>query len=166
MGGPIDNGPKRVFVTSAIFDGNLDGAAGADAKCNAAAATANLPGTFHSLVTDKTLYLERIGAGPWYDVANHLIFSGPVTAPGTGAHPSIAMGLTPEQPLTLDEKGSPQTGFAWTASGSASCSFWTISTSGQYDDGDLGQIGDPGSGWATATFQKCNLSNHLYCFEQ
>ena len=46
--------PKRVFVTSSTFDGNLGGLAGADVKCQGAATTAGLPGTFRAWLSDST----------------------------------------------------------------------------------------------------------------
>jgi cysteine-rich repeat protein len=39
---------RRVFVTSAVFTGDLGGRAGADAKCQAAAESASAPGTFRA----------------------------------------------------------------------------------------------------------------------
>ena len=43
---------KTVFVTSAIFEGNLDGVAGADAKCQTAAEAANLRGIYKAWISD------------------------------------------------------------------------------------------------------------------
>jgi len=40
-----------IFVTSQRFDGNLGGLAGADAKCNAAAQNAGLPGTYKATLS-------------------------------------------------------------------------------------------------------------------
>ncbi len=45
---------KRVFVTSESYSGNLGGLDGADAKCQARADAANLPGTYRAWVSDST----------------------------------------------------------------------------------------------------------------
>lgn len=44
--GPDDGHPRRMFVTSSMFEGNLGGLAGADAKCDAHAQAAGLTGTY------------------------------------------------------------------------------------------------------------------------
>src|SRR5207248_2675590 len=43
---------KRVFVTSVMYDGNLGGLAGADAKCQARATAASLSGTYKAWLSD------------------------------------------------------------------------------------------------------------------
>jgi hypothetical protein len=45
---------KRVFTTSVRYDGNLGGLAGADAKCQARAVAASLPGTYKAWLSDAT----------------------------------------------------------------------------------------------------------------
>jgi cysteine-rich repeat protein len=45
---------KFVFVTSTLFTGNLGGLNGADAKCQARAVAANVPGTFRAWLSDDT----------------------------------------------------------------------------------------------------------------
>jgi hypothetical protein len=51
---PAD-GPKRVFVTSAVYQGGLlGGLSGADAKCAAHAKAAGLSGTFKAWLSDDT----------------------------------------------------------------------------------------------------------------
>ncbi|MCA9638983.1 MAG: DUF4215 domain-containing protein, partial [Myxococcales bacterium] len=45
---------RRVFVTSTLYQGNLGGLAGADAKCQARAQAAGLPGTFLAWLSDNT----------------------------------------------------------------------------------------------------------------
>ncbi|MGZ3454239.1 MAG: hypothetical protein ACXVEF_31830, partial [Polyangiales bacterium] len=58
---PIDTGPpetstanKVVFVTSTLYTGDLGGVAGADSKCQSAAAAASLAGTFKAWVSSAT----------------------------------------------------------------------------------------------------------------
>jgi hypothetical protein len=46
---------RTVFVTSTTYDGNLGGLAGADAKCQARASAASLPGTYKAWLSDSTV---------------------------------------------------------------------------------------------------------------
>ena len=46
--------PKRVFVTSTTYKGNLGGLAGADAKCQTRANAASLGGTWKAWLSDST----------------------------------------------------------------------------------------------------------------
>lgn len=45
--------PRIVFVTSQVYNGNLGGLTGADAKCQAQAAAAKLPGTYKAWLSDS-----------------------------------------------------------------------------------------------------------------
>lgn len=53
-GGAPEPSVKVVFVSSVAYTGNLGGLAGADAKCAALAAAANIPGTFKAWLSDST----------------------------------------------------------------------------------------------------------------
>lgn len=46
--------PKTVFVTSSLYDGNLGGLTGADAKCQERAKAADLEGDFKAWLSDST----------------------------------------------------------------------------------------------------------------
>jgi hypothetical protein len=48
-----DLGGKRVFITSQVFNGNLGGLSGADAKCQAAADAAGLGGSYQAWLSDE-----------------------------------------------------------------------------------------------------------------
>lgn len=45
---------KTVFITSQVFNGNLGGLAGADAKCQQLATAAGLGGTYKAWLSDST----------------------------------------------------------------------------------------------------------------
>jgi len=47
-------GQKTIFVTSAVYSGNLGGLAGADSDCQTLAAAANLTGTYKAWLSDGT----------------------------------------------------------------------------------------------------------------
>jgi hypothetical protein len=51
--------PKRAFVTSTLYDGNLAGLEGADEKCQSAADSAGLPGTFQPGKSIRRHALDR-----------------------------------------------------------------------------------------------------------
>lgn len=70
------SGAKRVFVTSATYDGNLGGLEGADAKCALAAESANLGGRWKALLSSSTVYeLDRMDpVGPWFDLKGNLVY--------------------------------------------------------------------------------------------
>lgn len=50
---PQNRAMKHVFLSSALYTGNLGGVAGADAKCQALAQAANLPGTYKAWISDS-----------------------------------------------------------------------------------------------------------------
>jgi hypothetical protein len=67
--GVIDDPPactRRVFVTSQLYQGNLGGLAGADAKCQGLADGAGLGGTYKAWLSDSTVSaadrLTHVGA--------------------------------------------------------------------------------------------------------
>jgi hypothetical protein len=71
IGEPAGAGPSYsdlvVFTTKAVFDGDLGGLAGADAKCNTYAKAAGLSGTFRAWLSDSgTDAISRVPeGGPW-----------------------------------------------------------------------------------------------------
>ena len=64
-----------VFVTSQTYTGNLSGLGGADDKCDALAAGANLPGTYVAWLSDsKTDAIDRLtGTGPFINTVGDTI---------------------------------------------------------------------------------------------
>jgi len=57
-------GKKTIFFTSETFDGNLGGLAGADEKCQTAASTAGLTGTYKAWLSDSiTAVKDRLSHG-------------------------------------------------------------------------------------------------------
>lgn len=166
--GPVSDGKKRVFVTSGAFTGNLkdlgqgiDGVDGADRLCNAAAANGRLAGTFKAwLSADANNARNRIAAvGPWY-------------LPGR-AMPAVQKTFLADDVLdgaiSADENGRSMAVKVWTAtrrSGFAAnlnCADWT---KGTLDNGDVGDSTAKNFTWTELATDYCELSRHLYCFEQ
>lgn len=157
---------KRVFVTSSAFSGNLGGAAGADALCNAAAESGGLVGTFAAWIGDSTTSpaarithatvpyyrmdgtMPRIICNDWSDLVDGIAVA-----------------------VAEDEFGNPQANaHVWTGANDngtangAHCSNWTSNSAA-----DSGMHGNASAGatfstWYGAT--ACNTSARLYCFEQ
>jgi hypothetical protein len=159
---PSTNG-KRVFVTSATFTGDLGGAAGADAKCMAAASAAGRGGTFKAWVSlSSENAIDRIAeAGPWIDFQNSMIF----------ANKTALMG-PPTTVLNTDEAGvNVQMIGAWTGTviagtlaSDGNCLDWANGTIDE--NAHVGQVGNDTTEWTDLTTSSCAQSFHLYCFEQ
>lgn len=161
---------KRVFVTSATYKGDLGGVAGADQKCQDAATTAGLSGTFKAWISDSTssvndrftrqdaLYYMMNGstlvsvAFNWADLTDGSILS----------------------PIRYDENGtSVGSSRVWTStttSGSLRtdpaerhCANWTLTASSAWYGVTYGGSWTEGS---TSSYESCNDLLHLYCFEQ
>ncbi len=162
--------PKRVFVTSATFRGDLGGSSGADALCATAASDAGLSGTWRAWV------------------------SGPSTAAGRFTHASVPYALldgtkiadswtdltdgTLDAPIDMNELGSRVSASAvWTgtesdggqpSTGANDCLDW--STGSSTTSGRAGFTDETGSYWTwtmgLAGLPRCNTSHRLYCFEQ
>jgi hypothetical protein len=175
--------PKRVFVTSLAYDGNLRGLAGADATCQLLADAVPLGGTFKAwLSSTTTSAADRLthSTGP-YQLIN-----------GTKIATSWA-GLTSGtllNPINVNEKGGPpptapsacaalNASVVWTSTNpdgtigttqGATCADWTTNGSsngavlGFADRIDLGWTSGCASQGAGSTI--CAMSAGLYCFEQ
>ncbi len=155
-------------MTNAMFNGNLGGLAGADAKCADAASQAGLTGSFKawlstsggtplSRFTQSTVpYVLTNGvqiASNWADLVDGVI-DNPINVSATGQ--TIA------------------SGFAWTnttSAGSAKFANPSLSCSGftQAFASDPGPVGiNVGTlqAWTDHSTRTCNLSSHLMCFQQ
>jgi hypothetical protein len=146
------------FVTSTTYDGDLGGAAGADARCQVRAAAGGLAGTYRAWITDYP-DLSRTSNNwppdPVFELVNGVQFASSFNALNNGTHSPA---------FTLDEFGSPASGRAWTGVQGFDCNLWTTNGAGTL--GTSGNVGS-GAGWqAGGGNQPCNNSYHLYCFEQ
>ncbi len=175
---PVDAGAKYVFVSSALFTGNLGGLEGADAKCQALAASAGLAGAFRAWLSDSTgspatrftrsagpylLLNGTIVANDWAQLTSgtlaHVIdrtelnvLATPTAAPSDGAAPSILYVWT----NTLENGKIDNL--------SAHCSDWSLASPSVY--GNRGYIPSVDYGWTTGTNGPCQLTSALYCVGQ
>ncbi len=166
---------ERAFVSSAGYNGDLGGLAGADAKCNAMAQAANLGGNWVAwLSNSSTDAIDRItGAGPWYLVNRAtIVFNNKAN-----------LTTAPIVPVDGNENGGPALKFDhyWTgtdvggkkAASGHNCSNWTSSDAKQ--TGQRGAVANlsTGSGttvanvWTFSDDGACNDGGHkLLCLEQ
>lgn len=166
---PCSGGPCTVFVTSLRYPGDLGGLAGADAKCQERALSADLAGRFRAWLSDGAdSPASRFSrpATPYQLVDGTAVASGWTDlVKGTIAHH-----------IDVTEAGMPAGGVStvWTRTrpnGTAAdfalgpdCEGWTsASTSGFGTNGQYqGQLGL----WSFIGASSCNASLRLYCFQQ
>jgi hypothetical protein len=158
------SGPRRVFVTTAAFAGNLGGLAGADAKCTAAAASAGLGGSFVAWLSDATTNAKDhvTGAGPWLRVGTTTVVF-PDRASLTTTGPAI--------PINVTEAGVAATGgTVWTGTktdgtkaAGDNCNNWSAGGTGAM----TGSITSTSAWTESGQFNNCLQStmNRLYCFQ-
>ncbi len=157
---------KLVFVTQGTWTGNLGGVAGADAKCQAEATAASVPGTFRAWIsTASTSPAQRFSqtAGPylladgtllatsWADLTDGTLLVPPRVPVAGAALPSFVRVWT----------GTQFNGTALTATADH-CSGWT-STSGTGRQG----YAHVASAWSDVfPSQSCGQTDvRLYCFQ-
>ena len=157
---------KRVFVSSALFPGNLGGVVGANGKCQQAATAANLGGTFIAwLSVTGDPVLPRIqGTGPWYLVdRDTLVF----------ANKTVITTVGPNVPIDRDEQGNKVVAgvqLVWTGTqtdgtaGSQNCAQFAQAEPGFA--GLAGQLDEKRQQWTNSQNVSCLQQLHLYCIEQ
>ena len=160
---------KTIFITTTSFQGNLDGVAGADDKCQTEAnnAVPPLPGIYKA-------WISRTGTPsipsrpsfrkhdlPYKNVDDSLVAS---------SFDDFLDGNFPGTIKTIE--GSSNFRQAWTGTqndgtdGNLNCLNWTSN-----DEGDRGMIGvniggPVTSDWSSDGSSICSSARHLYCFEQ
>ena len=158
------SGYNYAFVSSAQYDGNLGGLAGADAKCAALADAAKLPGTFKAFLSTCAVNVkDRFTAGGGF-----VRVDGKILVPTTAAFADNQL----RNPLWLDEKGVKQVGdpsaervFTGTATDltaypNAHCTDWTNGATGTGVVSGTQWTGP----WSTVNSSPCGTTEHIYCF--
>lgn len=164
---------RRVFVTSELFTGDLNGVAGADAACQEAADKVGLSGEFRAWLSsaDSTPAENFVKSTvPYKDVMNKVV---------AGDWGSLATGNL-ESSIYLTENGVTATSGSHTCmpedivvvwsntlaggilrSEDESCTSWTGAGMGA-----VGRLGALESSWTSACVVSCTTMAPLYCFEQ
>ncbi|MFC2031659.1 hypothetical protein ACFLWA_13145 [Chloroflexota bacterium] len=175
---------KRVFVTSADYQGDLGGLAGADAKCQELADIAELGGSYRAWLStdgDGNSAAERLTHSP----APYVLVDGTVIANNwtdliTDKDPNAndKEGLYLRAPINLNENGVTVTGQTWTATrvdgmfSGSHCSSWTTADRGTDPPlepanwGNRGSSSDVGHFWTYGYYTSCEQFSRLFCFEQ
>jgi hypothetical protein len=174
-----NGGACTVFMTAAGFTGSqINGLAGGDAACQAAAATAGLAGTFKAWLsagndTPGTRFDNVNEAGPYLLVANAAFDGGnppPTVAENFADLFSCGGGDCLNNAINRDENGQVLGGIpsVWTgtlANGNASvdtCSGWTSTAT----NGLLGSGTSTTTAWTENVSFDCTSPNVIYCFQQ
>ena len=166
--GPLGEGDgisgKNFFVTSQLFSGNLNGTAGADLKCQLAATTAGLGGSYKAWLSDLSA-----------DAITRLTLSYPLRRP-TGltifANDSARISGVLAAAPNVDEFGNPvTTPFVWTNSDALGrslmndCGGWTTNNGAFY--GGYGNANSTNTfAWTQTSTATCDQLLRLYCIEQ
>ena len=158
-------GPKRVFVTSQTYDGNLGGLIGADSKCQVLAESVNLGSTFKAWLSDSsTSAASRFAQSS----LNYVMLNGTVIANGWT---DLTDG-TIDNLLNRDETNTVRASVTvWTntSTGGAvksatSCEDWSNNSSGIQSYYGVTNWAD--YEWTDSSYNPCNQVRRLYCFEQ
>ena len=162
--------PKKVFVTSAMYNGNLGGLSGADAKCQALANAAGLTGTFKAWLSDSTTSAkDRLT----HSASGYARVDGVIVA--NDWNDLVSGGL--RNPIQIDENGGSQdspvlTGTSASGTHTAhNCNNWTYAADPYpYNgpDGTLSWVGAVDSSWSNSGYRACYTFSvgRLYCFQQ
>ena len=157
---------KRVFLTAETYNGNLDGVAGADSKCNASAAAAGLSGIYQAWVSDS--YNSAANRFTTHYNGNYALVDGtPVADDWNDLTDAYLI-----NPINKDAAGNPVAGEAWTntlyngnlrtTNTYYNCSNWTSSSSYGY----FGTAEYITGVWTQGLYKSCQFFLKLYCFEQ
>jgi hypothetical protein len=148
-----------LFASSAIYQGNLGGISGADAKCQALATGAGLAGTYVSLVSTSATFANRVTVSGYVYNRRGLLLA-------TSKADLFDGTLT--NAVDYDEYGSYVTGKAWTGSTagggnvSSGCANWTYNCCAP---GQFGLVNSASSALSSST-EDCTVQNRIYCISQ
>lgn len=158
------NGPKTVFITSAVYTGNLGGIAGADAKCQARADAASLGGAYKAWISDNSGTPET---NHTHNPSRYQLVNGTTIANNWD---DLTDGSLLHS-INLDENSNVRNGATvWTdttqqgiiISSSDSCNNW----SGVSGNGETGFSTYSDGRWTDYAQRSCSPSYRLYCFQQ
>lgn len=160
---------KKVFVTSAKYNGNLEGLSGADSKCQSLASGADLLGTYKAWLSDtSTSAVSRLShsslsyiltngdsiADNWDDLIDGTLKSS-IRYNEFGTEVTVGDDLTVFTSTRIDG----------VSSGSSNCNDWNSSSSDY--SGYVGSAAYSSSAWTYFdTTLPCFFSVRLYCIEQ
>lgn len=151
----------RAFASSGLYNGNLGGVAGADAKCQTLATNQGLTGTFKAWISVAgSNAADRITSpGPW------VLPNGAIVAKTRAQLASGALDTPPDR----DEKNAALPDAedrVWTATApngthaGPDCNGWTGGGNGL-----VGEAAHKNGQWTALVDEACGAVNRVYCFE-
>lgn len=163
------NKPWAVFTTSSTWNGNLGGLNGADAKCQSAANSAGLLGTFRAwLLSSSTTHIST----RFENASTTAPFALPNGTKIADNWTDLVDGSL-DAAINRNENGASASGYVWTnASATGSrlqnsstyvCDNWASNASGR--QADAGSSTSTSSSWGYITPRACDQSHSLYCFQ-
>ncbi|MBI2613176.1 MAG: DUF1554 domain-containing protein [Candidatus Levybacteria bacterium] len=165
---------KRVFVTSTVYNGNLGGLAGADAKCQTKANDAILGGTWKAWLSDSTNSpAQSLPPRPFtHSTSPYKLVNGTLVANDWNDLITDKSGNYLTNPIRRDESGiNIADSVVWTGTNvsgnpvnSNNCSNWTSGSSSL--SSVRGQNWQISQLWTSSAGTFCDVALHLYCFEQ
>ena len=161
------NCSRKVFVSSVMYNGDLDQLSGADAKCQALANAAGLGGNYMA-------WIQGAFGSPFsrftHSVYPYILVNGAVVANNFNDLESGNL----LRPIDLDEAGQspdPRVSYVWTGEGqqgisgsNSTCGQWTLNAAGA--TGRVGRWDSSDIHWTNDLDLECNQQAHLYCFQQ
>ena len=156
---------KLVFVTRATYRGDMGGVAGADSKCNAAAAGGSLPGAYHAWISAyASNAIDHVtGTGPWYTPTGVKIFANHAAL---ASSPLVEIAVGEDGSEVLSDRVWTGTSAGGTADGIGDSDF-CYAWGNQGGTGTAGNTGSSDGGWTSLEPNvPCNNTGHLYCFQQ
>lgn len=159
---------KKIFITSTAYNGNLGGLAGADTKCQTAADSQSLGGTYKAWISGEsggTSAASRLAhasvpyrmvdgtriADDWTDLVDSTLDTGIVLDEAGGESLNVDVWTNTYEDGSMD-------------SFSGGCTDWTVGTSG--GSGGYGRTGIADLEWTNYNTKTCNNTARLICVEQ
>jgi hypothetical protein len=159
---------RYVFVTSTKYQGNLSGAAGADAKCNERAKASGV-----DAIRDRK-FVAWISAGLSSALERTVAGTAPYKLPNETVVAKSRQQLLQgglDEPIDRDESGNPVDGTkVWTGTNTSgeiaddTCVNWGTSVASI--SGGTGSPTATGLGWMSESTELCSTELRLYCFEE
>jgi hypothetical protein len=160
---------KRIFVSSATYNGNMGGVAGANALCSGLATAALLPGTYRALIAGSASNLEDniVLTKNTYDFEGRFFAKDEYILGPYGEAPAA-------NAVGTDENGDPVAvgTRVWTGSSALGiaqdhCNNWGSALSS--DEGNYGIVNYYQNSFWKNIFDSvatCDQPNHIYCIQQ
>ncbi len=157
---------KRVFISSASYNGNLGGLTGADSKCQQLADSRSLGGTWKAWLSSSTV---STASRLTHNNGQYKLLNNTVIANNWN---DLTDGTILGQIATTEANNSLTNKKVWTNTkidggiyaSNRSCSNWASSSSGI--QGRQGDNTSTTTSWTSQADNACNASRNLYCFEQ